>query len=136
MKLTENFTMEEMCSSSIARIQGLPNSPDHIQAGRLKRLCEEILQPVRNKFGKAIIITSGFRSERLNKAVRGSKTSQHLSGEAADIVCCNNSELWDIICNMILQGEIKVGQLIDEKNLRWIHISLPNSRYTNQILHL
>ena len=136
MNLTENFTMEEMCCSSVARTNGIDNIPDEIQSERLKRLCEEILQPIRNKYGKAIKITSGFRSEKLNNAVSGSKTSQHLKGEAADIICNNNSELWNLILNMIHDGEIKVGQLIDEKNLQWIHISLPNSRHINQILHL
>ena len=136
MKLTENFTMEEICLSSIARNYGIDNIPDDIQSERLKRLCEEILQPIRNRYGKVIKITSGFRSEKLNNAVSGSKTSQHLKGEAADIICNNNSELWNLILNMIHDGEIKVGQLIDEKNLQWIHISLPNSRHINQILHL
>lgn len=80
-------------------------------------------------------MTSGYRSEALNKAVRGSATSQHLKGEAADIVSDDNKKLWLLICDMISNGEITVGQLIDEKKL-WIHISLPNERHHNQILHL
>ena len=81
-------------------------------------------------------MTSGFRSGKLNKAVRGSATSQHLKGEAADIVSDDNEGLWHLICEMILNGEIAVGQLIDERNLSWIHVSLPDGRHYNQILHL
>ena len=136
MKLTENFTLEELIASPTATLKGINNSPDKSQIATLKRLCEEILQPIRNKFGRAIKITSGFRSERLNKAVRGASSSQHVNGEAADIVSEDNRALWNLICRMIKDGEIRVGQLIDEKNLRWIHISLPDSRHFNQILHL
>lgn len=136
MQLTENFTLEEMTFSSTAKIKGISNIPNPQEMLSLKRLCNEILQPIRSKFGNAITITSGFRSEKLNQAVRGSMSSQHVKGEAADIVSCDNKKLWDLICGMIRRGEINVGQLIDEKNLRWIHISLPDSTHYNQILHL
>lgn len=135
MKLTENFTLDELIASATARVKGIDNTPDPKQIETLKRLCEEILQPIRSKLGKPIRVTSGYRSPELNKAVRGSKTSQHLSGEAADIVCGDNCKLWNLICDMILKQEIRVGQLIDEKNLHWIHISLPDSNHLNQILH-
>lgn len=136
MKLTTNFTLEELISSSIAQLKGIDNIPGEKEINNLKCLCEEILQPIRSKFGKPIKITSGFRSFTLNQAVKGSKTSQHLLGEAADIVCEDNKALWNLICNMILNHEIIVGQLIDERNLSWIHISLPSSVNRNRILHL
>lgn len=136
MQLTENFSFEEMIFSATARLRKIDNNPDHIQAVNIKTLCEQILQPIRNKFGRALKITSGFRTEKLNRAVGGAKNSQHLKGEAADMVSDNNRELWNLICQMIEAGEIIVGQLIDEKNLRWIHISLPDSNHQNQILHL
>ena len=136
MQLTENFTLEEMIYSSTAKFKGIRNIPSSEESLSLKRLCEEILQPIRSKFGSAITVTSGFRNKLLNKAVRGAENSQHTRGEAADIVCNDNKKLWDLICEMILAGEITVGQLIDEKSLRWIHISLPDSTHLNQILHL
>ena len=133
MNLTQNFTLEEMIFSSTARLRKIDNRPNSQQLNSLKRLCEEILQPVRDKYEKPITITNGFRCPTLNSAIGGSKTSQHLKGEAADIISENNKELWDLICSMIQSGEISVGQLIDERNLSWIHISLPTPTHHNQI---
>lgn len=135
MNLTQNFTLEELTSSATARIRQIENTPDEKQMANLKKLCENVLQPIREKYGKPIRITSGFRCEKLNKAVGGASSSQHLTGEAADMVCDDNNRLWNLICKMILSGDIKVGQLIDEKQLSWIHISLPNGHNLNQILH-
>lgn len=136
MKLSQNFTLEELTFSATAKLRGIDNIPNSQEVVSLKRLCEEILQPIRDKLGKPITITSGYRSSALNKAVGGAKSSQHLRGEAADIISDDNYSLWNLICKLILDKEIKVGQLIDEKNLRWIHISLPDSSHLNQILHL
>lgn len=136
MYLSKNFTLEELTSSATARLKGIANTPGNKEKDNLKRLCLEILQPIRNVYGAPIIITSGFRSVALNKAVRGSASSQHLKGEAADLISTDNKRLWDTICALIVSGKIRVGQLIDEKNLSWIHISLPDERHVNQILHL
>lgn len=134
--LSKNFTLEELTASATAKIRNIRNIPSPLHLLNLVRLCREVLQPIRDKYGKSIKVTSGYRSETLNKALGGVKTSQHLKGEAADITSADNHELWDIICKMILEGEISVGQLIDEKNLKWIHISVPDSGHRNQILHL
>ena len=136
MLLSENFTLEEMISSTTAQRLGIPNFPGPVQIVKLTLLCKNILQPIRNKIKCPLIVTSGFRSSRLNSMVKGSPSSQHLKGEAADIVCKNNHLLWSLILDMIKNKEIEVGQLIDEKNLSWIHISLPSSSHKNQILHL
>lgn len=136
MKLTENFTLEEMVFSSTANSKGIDNTPSNESMINLRKLCEDILQPVRNRYGRPIRITSGYRSEALNRAVGGVATSQHKKGEAADIVCEDNRALWNVITEMMEKGEIVTGQLIDEKNLRWIHISLPNGKHRNQILRL
>ena len=63
-------------------------------------------------------------------------SSQHRKGEAADIICENNKELWDIIVDMVKNNEITVGQLINEKKLSWIHISLPTKKHKNKIFSL
>lgn len=136
MKLTENFTFEEMIDSATAKAKGINNTPNQKETENITKLCETILQPIRNKYGKPITVTSGFRCEKLNKAVGGVPTSQHRFGEAADIICASNKQLWNVITEMIRRKEITVGQLINEKNLSWIHISLPTKTKNNQILSL
>lgn len=136
MRLTENFTLEELIASSVAKRFNLNNSPSVAEIEKLKELCEKILQPIRTKFGEPILITSGFRNSSLNRIVGGSPSSQHLKGEAADLVCVDNQKLWNLILEMIKSGSITVGQLINEKKLSWIHISLPTPAHKNQILYL
>ena len=136
MNLTKNFTLEELTASSVAQSNGINNIPDEKQILNLRRLCREILQPVREKLGKPIIVTSGFRSPALNRRVGGVATSQHLEGAAADIISQDNSELWRMLCLMVRNGEIAVGQLINEKGLRWIQVSLPDKRMRNQVFSL
>ena len=83
-RLSEHFTLEEMCRSGAAVRHRIDNTPDREQAERLRQLCLNVLEPLRRRFG-VIRITSGFRSERLNAIVGGANTSQHMRGEAADI---------------------------------------------------
>lgn len=84
-KLSENFTLEEMLVSSTAKKYGIDNTPNAIAKANMIILCNKLLQPIRNRYGKSIIITSGYRCPALNSRVGGSKTSQHVSGQAADI---------------------------------------------------
>lgn len=135
MKITNNFTWEELLRTST----GLDNTPTKEAKAYLEELCELILQPIRDEYGKPLIVTSGYRSDKVNKAVGGAKTSQHLRGQAADIKTdskANNKVLFELIINMIEDKKITVGQLIDEKNYSWIHVSLPTLKKNNQILHL
>ena len=136
MNLSENFTLEELTASYTARSRKINNTPNEMQIENLTRLCVEILQPIRNHWGNPLIVTSGFRSPELNMVVGGSATSQHLKGEAVDIISYDTRKLWKLITEMIKKGEIRVGQLIDEKNLSWIHISLPSGTRLNQTLRL
>ena len=104
-------------------------------------LSTKILQPIRNVYGKPIVISSGYRCTKLNKAVGGVSTSQHCKGEAADIrtisdSIADNKGLFDLIKKMINNKQIEVGQLIDEHNYNWIHISLPNNKHKNEVLHV
>ena len=135
MKLSKNFSLEELIHSSTADAKGIRNYPDQKAQENLKKLCIDILQPIRDKYGKPIYINSGYRNPELNRVLNGSQSSQHCKGEAADIDTNNNKELWNLIVQMIKNGELTVGQLIDESNLAWIHISLPYTK-KNQILKL
>lgn len=136
MQLSKNFTLEELIHSSTANARGIYNYPSPKEIENLRKLCVTILQPIRDKWGKPIYINSGYRNPQLNRTVKGSQTSQHLTGAAADIDTNNNKALWNLIVSMIKSGEIACGQLIDEKNLAWIHISLPTPYKKNQIFKL
>lgn len=142
MKITENFSLEELIISETAKKRGINNTPSEEITNNLIKLTEEVLQPIRDKYGKSIKVTSGYRSPELNKAIGGAKTSQHLTGEAADLKAGdgNNKKLFDLILEMINKGEITVGQCIWEygtkQQPRWIHVSLPNFKHKNQILYL
>ena len=141
MKLSKNFTLEELTASITADNHGWDNTPSEEVLSQLKLLCEKVLQPIRDKYGRPIIVTSGYRSKKVNKAVGGAKTSQHLLGQAADIKCTKTTKayLFNLIKDMIKNKELKVGQLIweygDKKEPNWIHISLPYKK-VNQILYL
>lgn len=136
MKLSKNFTLEELIHSSTANAKGIRNYPSPMEIENLRRLCVEVLQPIRDRYGKPIYINSGYRNPQLNRLVGGSQSSQHCRGQAADIDTNNNKELWELIVSMIRSGEIVVSQLIDERNLAWIHVALYTGNKKNQILKL
>ena len=132
--MAEFFTKSELTRSDTARIRGVDNTPTPEASAALDALMWNVLDPIRRMWGKPIIVNSGYRCPKLNAAVGGSATSQHMKGEAADITAgdpTENKELFD----MIAQSAIPFDQLIDEKNDRWIHVSYrPNGR--RNILHL
>lgn len=84
MKLTNNFTLEELTKSATATAYKLDNTPSAIVKGHLKELAES-LQTLRDMYGKPITITSGYRSPKVNAKVGGSATSQHTTGYAVDM---------------------------------------------------
>lgn len=136
MKLSEHFTLEELTRSATAKARGIDNTPTERDKANLKRLAAEVLEPLRKMAGVPIIVTSGYRCPKLNAAVGGEPTSQHMRGEAADIKCADNRMLFAAAMELMLLGKIKVGQLIDEKKYSWLHISLPTLAKNNQVMHL
>lgn len=140
MRISKNFSYDEMVYSATAERLKLDNTPNEKELAELVKLVNTILQPIRDKWGRAIVVTSGFRSEAVNKAVGGVKNSQHRLGQAADLKIGSRSQnkaLFNFILNMVKNGEIKVGQLIDEYNYSWVHVSLPREGKTNnQVLHI
>lgn len=134
-----NFTVNELCKSATALRKGIDNTPPKSVEANLNKLINNVLQPIRDAYGKPIIVDSGYRCPRLNDLVKGSKTSQHLTGEAADIRSTSdsikdNKELFDVIKTLIKEKKIEVGQLINEYNYNWVHVSLPNKKHKNEIL--
>ena len=131
MNLTRNFSLLELTKSDTAIRKGIDNNPNADQVEKLKLLCENILQPVRDHFGR-VKVTSGFRSPELCTAIGSSVNSQHAKAEAADFECpgVDNTELADWI-----HRELSYDQLIlefytpGEPNSGWIHCSwIPEGR--------
>jgi len=84
MQLSEHFNLKEFTKSETAIRKRIDNTPNSVHATNLKAVCEKILEPVRNHFGKPVRINSGYRGPALNAAVGGSSKSQHCNGEAVD----------------------------------------------------
>lgn len=128
------FTIKELSKSSTALSKNIDNSPSPDIVKNLTLLVDNILDPLREKYGKPIMVNGAYRCSELNKAVGGSKTSQHMTGQAADITVGspdNNKKLF----NLMIEMNLPFDQLIDEKNFRWIHVSYSN-KHRKQILHL
>ena len=140
---TKNFSYDELIASATAKRLGIDNTPNDEQKENLRRLAVEVLQPIRDAWRGAIVVSSGYRSEALNKAVGGAKTSQHLTGSAADIKPTKLTEggkMYRLIQNMVNRGQITVGQCIWEygnsKNPQWIHVSLPTKTHKNEFFRV
>jgi hypothetical protein len=120
--VTPHFTLAELTRTST----GLSNVPTVTEFKALKALCVTLLEPIRLQFGP-VSIHSGYRGPLVNEFVGGSKTSQHLKGEAADFHCLN-AELEDVMKWIVIQSGLHYGQVILEGHTAgeptWIHISL------------
>jgi hypothetical protein len=127
LKLSENFSLPELLKSQTALRKGIDNKPANGDIiTNLQILCEKVLQPVRNHFAKPVVINSGYRCPKLNKAVGSSSKSQHTKGEAADIEIpgVSNKELAEYI-----EENLPFDQLILEfyngvdPSSGWVHVS-------------
>lgn len=131
------FTMNELTASATAKRLGIPNVPTWREAENLRLLVENVLDPLREAWGKPIIVTSGFRSRMLNNIVGGASNSQHTTGMAADIRTLSdlpqdNEKLFDLAQELNLPFD----QLIDEYRYNWVHISYSRYSMRKQVLHL
>ena len=133
MNLSANFTLKELTKSDTATRLGIDNTPDEAIIESLRLLCENVLQPVREHFGKSVTVNSGYRSPELNSspAVGGSKTSDHCLGRAADIEIDGipNPELaqW-IMDNLDYTQLILEFYTQGQPNSGWVHVSYdPNN---------
>lgn len=131
------FTIPEMIASTTATAKGISNVPLPEHKANLTTLINNVLDPLREMYGKPIIVTSGYRSPLLNKAVGGVATSQHCKGIAADIVPKNKKDmkkLWELALQLP-----DFDQLINEQPDKngvpsWIHVSYNAERNRKQIL--
>ena len=137
MKLTKNFSLNEMTKSQTALRRDIDNEPSNDEIDNLRLLCEYVLQPVREHFGKPVSINSGFRSSELNKAIGGSGTSDHCKGMAADIEIAgvdngdiaqwikDNCEFRQLILEFYTPGVADSG---------WVHVSYNSEDNSGKVM--
>lgn len=125
MKLTKDFYLHEFTRSQTAARIGRKIEPSLTEIGNLSQLCIHVLQPLRDAIGVTITISSGLRPLWLNGLVGGSKTSQHVYGEAADILAQGYSPMK--LCEKIVELKLPFDQLISEFD-QWTHVSYSGKR--------
>ena len=136
MKLSRNFSLQELTKSETAIRRGIDNTPSDKVISNLTTLCDMVLQKVRNSHG-AVTITSGYRSPELNKAIGGSATSDHCKGLAADfeVPGLDNKELckW-IIDNLTFKQLILEFYEEGQPNSGWVHCSFEEGNNKCEVL--
>lgn len=131
------FTFEELTASATARRMGIPNIPSWRERENLRLLVDEVLDPLREAWGKPVIVTSGYRCAMLNRIVGGAANSQHTTGMAADIrtltdTATDNRKLFELALDL----DLPFDQLIDEYGYDWVHISYSRYVTRKQVLHI
>ena len=138
MQLSKNLMLAEVTRSETAKRKGISNMPTPQHIENFKLLAEKVFQPIREHFGKPIIISSGYRSKELNTAIGGALSSQHCQGEAIDIdmdgTDITNAQVFNYI-----KDNLEFDQLIWEfgtdTNPDWVHVSYESTgKQRKQIL--
>ncbi|MCA1624573.1 MAG: peptidase M15 [Acidobacteria bacterium] len=130
MSLSKDFKLWEFVKSVTAENHGIDNIPNTSEVAHLRQLCRKILQPARNTLGP-LKISSGFRSEKLNRLIGGSSMSDHRLGYAADVIPINTGTR--DLAEWVVENCPKFDQVILEfgtlKEPSWIHLSIaPRNR--------
>lgn len=134
MKKIKHFSLSEFLNSATAKRLGIDNTPTFEVVDNLNKLAD-YLDVIREKVGKPILISSGFRCPVLNKAVGGASNSQHQKGLAADLICADMESL-----EKVLRETGGFDQLIKEhckgSKSFWYHVSVAprNSKPRQQII--
>jgi len=125
-----NFSISELVHSDNAIKTGIDNTPTIQEIDNLLHLIVYCLQPIRDKLKKPMIITSGYRSTKVNFLCGGAMNSQHLKGEAADFIVKGMTP--SQIIDFIVKSGIEYDQLINERN-KWVHISYSKGHNRKQL---
>jgi zinc D-Ala-D-Ala carboxypeptidase len=132
IKFTNNFSLYELLSTSHRMFDEEQYNPPTEVIENLRALCINILQPLRDALGTPLKINSGYRCPSLNKSIGGSKNSQHMTGQAADIIDLTHGN--EFLFKKIKELNLPFDQIIDEFNFRWVHVSYDPVRNRQQIL--
>ena len=136
MMLSTNLSLAEATSSATALRKGIANTPSVTHLIALKEVANNIFQPCRNHFGKPLRVTSGYRSEELNKVIGGSMKSQHSKGEALDMQSTSGYTNRDLF--MYIKNHLTFDQLIwefgDDENPDWVHVSYKTEGNRGEVL--
>ena len=131
------FTMNELTHSATAIRKGIDNTPDNTAKANLTALVANILDPLREAYGKPIVVSSGYRCAKLNRAVGGVARSQHITGQAADIQSVSKSKAdHKKLFELAQRLRLPYDQLIDEYDYKWVHISFNPRGNRRQVLHV
>ena len=135
MKLiSQHFSYKEATRSQTATRHGIENKPNQGQLQNMWELATAILEPIRKHFNRPVFISSWFRCYTLNKMIGGSDTSQHMTGEAADIDCdSRNVEIFNFIKDNLVFDQL-IWEFGDDNNPAWIHVSFTSDDPRSQIL--
>ena len=138
MNLSKNLTLAEMVNSATAKRLGIDNHPTPEHFENMKFLAVKVFQPIRNHFGVPIFISSGYRSEALNKNTKGaSRTSQHSKGQAMDIDMDNtsisNKQVFDFIKDNLDYTQL-IAELPINGKISWVHVGYDKNNLKKQIL--
>ena len=124
MRISKNFTLEEVIKSNTADRLKIDNTPDESILKNLQRIVINIAQPVRDFMGRSVNINSGYRCPELNKAIGGASKSDHMDGNALDLDCHSvelNKKMFDFI-----KYNLEFDKLIWEYGGKWVHVSYGN----------
>lgn len=128
------FNILELTRSTTAGRLGLNNMPSDVETDNLVALIDNILDPAREALGSSINVTSGFRCPALNAAVKGAKNSQHVHGEAADLVSSDNKKLFTILYNKGGFDQL-IWEKGDDSAPAWVHVSFKrNGKNRGEVL--
>lgn len=138
MQLSKNLTLKEVTKSITAERLGVKNTPDKEDIANLIDIATHVFQPLRDHFDVPIAVSSGYRCKELNKAVGGSRTSEHMVGRALDLDAdtyggVTNKEIFEFI-----KKNLEFNQLIwefgDDENPEWVHVSYHKGNNKKRVL--
>lgn len=132
MRISKHVSLDEATLSPTALRLGIDNTPNEEVLINMKLVAERCFEPIRNWYGRPIKVNSFYRCEALNKAVKGSSTSQHTQGKAMDISTgtkAGNKLIYEWAKNNLI-----FDQLINEYDYSWVHISYNKNNNRNQTL--